>query len=467
MKIIIQEIINHYIENIFNGKHFRNEINPSLGRTDIILSKIPNEIIQNPEIPQTKLKEINDMVSDEIKKAVDLFNKKRDELPLFEEILSIKEKICNQISDEKIKELMSKFYYAEDKIPFYKDNFYSLLKNNEKISFKIPQNNREFNNMINRVSEKKAYEYNEILVPKRPKWNKIKKEMKLKIQSECDEFYKKVMTNKFYKEDVKFDMNQLEHSINNLNLYNGILPNKYKEINGLINEMKETTKNKINNAANSLSKWEDRKLILIQIGYSIMEEKSNSDLNTKDYNQIINILLNEVLDSPQFLDSCKNENQTNEIIEELNKKAKQLSNNYINKKNEEERKKREYQELLNKQRQENERILREQKERFEREKIEQERLLREAREREARERAARERAEREARERATRQSQYFPRTPYGGVSIVDGLKAIGSDSSYNYRSAIAARHGIQGYVGSPAQNTHMLNLLKNGQLLRP
>ena len=211
MKIIIQEIINHYIENIFNGKNFRNEINPSLGRTDIILSKIPNEIIQNPEIPQTKLKEINDMVSDEIKKAVDLFNKKRDELPLFEEILSIKEKICNQISDEKTKELMSKFYYAEDKIPFYKDNFYSLLKNNEKISFKIPQNNREFNNMINRVSEKKAYEYNEILVPKRPKWNKIKKELKLKIQSECDEFYKKVMTNKFYKEDVKFDINKLEH----------------------------------------------------------------------------------------------------------------------------------------------------------------------------------------------------------------------------------------------------------------
>ena len=72
----------------------------------------------------------------------------------------------------------------------------------------------------------------------------------------------------------------------------------------------------------------------------------------------------------------------------------------------------------------------------------------------------------EARERA-RQAQYFPRTPYGGCSIVDGLKAIGSESSYNYRAAIAARNGIQGFVGSPGQNTHMLNLLKSGNLLRP
>ena len=59
---------------------------------------------------------------------------------------------------------------------------------------------------------------------------------------------------------------------------------------------------------------------------------------------------------------------------------------------------------------------------------------------------------------------YFPATPYGGCSIVDGLKAIGSESSYGYRERIATRNGIGGYVGSPPQNTHMLNLLKNGFL---
>ena len=65
------------------------------------------------------------------------------------------------------------------------------------------------------------------------------------------------------------------------------------------------------------------------------------------------------------------------------------------------------------------------------------------------------------------QNIYFPRTSYGGVSIVDGLKSIGANASYNYRLSIAARNGIQGYTGKPEQNLRMLNLLKQGQLLRP
>ena len=65
------------------------------------------------------------------------------------------------------------------------------------------------------------------------------------------------------------------------------------------------------------------------------------------------------------------------------------------------------------------------------------------------------------------QVNYFRATPYTGVSIVDGLAAIGEPRSYDYRAQIAARNGIGGYVGSPAQNTHMLNLLKQGRLIKP
>ncbi len=61
----------------------------------------------------------------------------------------------------------------------------------------------------------------------------------------------------------------------------------------------------------------------------------------------------------------------------------------------------------------------------------------------------------------------FPRTPYIGVSIVDGLAAIGVNKTYAYRAQIAARNGIQGYSGTPQQNTHTLNLLKQGNLLIP
>ena len=63
--------------------------------------------------------------------------------------------------------------------------------------------------------------------------------------------------------------------------------------------------------------------------------------------------------------------------------------------------------------------------------------------------------------------QYFPRTPYEGVSIVDGLEAIGHEHTYDYRCKIAAVNNIQNYTGQPEQNLYMLKLLKNGQLIKP
>lgn len=48
---------------------------------------------------------------------------------------------------------------------------------------------------------------------------------------------------------------------------------------------------------------------------------------------------------------------------------------------------------------------------------------------------------------------------YSGVSIVDGLKSVGADSSYAYRKILAEQLGIQGYSGSAAQNLEMLRKL--------
>ena len=102
-----------------------------------------------------------------------------------------------------------------------------------------------------------------------------------------------------------------------------------------------------------------------------------------------------------------------------------------------------------------------------RKKEEEERKKREEEKRIRREKEERIRREKERIEEERRKAQYFPRANYVGCSIVVGLKSIGANSSYNYRCSIAARNGIGGYVGSPAQNTHMLDLLKNGTLLRP
>ena len=571
IKILIKEIFHNYIKDIFNGKYFRNEVDFELGKKDIFLNKIPEELINYPDVTKEKQEEIKNTINDEVNKAVSLFIKKRENLPSFDQVLLIKEKLCNEIADEKIKELMSQFSYEEDKIHFDEDNFYSLLRQNGIINLSIPQNNIKFDNMIRKVSQNKSNEYNNILVGQLPRWSEIKEYLKIKINNKCKEFIANVMKNKYYKEDVKYDIDELDFYIVSLNLFDEISPNKNNEIIDLINEMKENTKKNIKNEINNLAKWSNQKELLVQSGYLIMNDRLKSHVNTKNLNDIINLLIDEVLNTPNILDSCKDEIKTSEFINEIQIKAEQIARKYIKDKNEEEKIYRENQILLEQQKKEQERLLRLQREKYERkqkeienkireerQRVERERISREKaqnevmktlervererearerewaererrerewaererierererrerererererrerrerererererrerekreraererreraeRERREREREARERAEREARERAEREArerQFFPRTPYGGCSIVDGLKAIGVDSSYDYRAQIADRNGIGGYRGSPEQNTHMLNLLKRGELLRP
>jgi hypothetical protein len=53
------------------------------------------------------------------------------------------------------------------------------------------------------------------------------------------------------------------------------------------------------------------------------------------------------------------------------------------------------------------------------------------------------------------------------TSIVTALKAVGeTDTSYAHRSKIAAANKIAGYKGTASQNTTMLTLLKQGNLVK-
>ena len=63
--------------------------------------------------------------------------------------------------------------------------------------------------------------------------------------------------------------------------------------------------------------------------------------------------------------------------------------------------------------------------------------------------------------------QYFPKSSYEGVSIVDALKEINVDSSQSYRSKIAAANGIENYKFLDTENLEMLKLLKEGKLIIP
>lgn len=63
--------------------------------------------------------------------------------------------------------------------------------------------------------------------------------------------------------------------------------------------------------------------------------------------------------------------------------------------------------------------------------------------------------------------KYFKKYTGNTTSISEALKSIGEQYSYTYRTKIAKANGIKAYVGLGTQNTKMLNLLKQGKLIKP
>lgn len=66
----------------------------------------------------------------------------------------------------------------------------------------------------------------------------------------------------------------------------------------------------------------------------------------------------------------------------------------------------------------------------------------------------------------TTTTKYYKKYTGKSNSIVDALKSIKVDSSFSYRKKIAKANNIKAYVGLPSQNIKMLNLLKQGKLIK-
>lgn len=62
------------------------------------------------------------------------------------------------------------------------------------------------------------------------------------------------------------------------------------------------------------------------------------------------------------------------------------------------------------------------------------------------------------------ENRYYQKPNYNGLSFVDGLKKINVDSTFNNRKKIATKNGVGNYTGSIWQNVKLLGLLKKGQL---
>ncbi|MGN0501658.1 MAG: CHAP domain-containing protein, partial [Ruminococcus sp.] len=67
----------------------------------------------------------------------------------------------------------------------------------------------------------------------------------------------------------------------------------------------------------------------------------------------------------------------------------------------------------------------------------------------------------------TTSNKYYPACDSTYTTLTSALDSIGVDSSYSFRSTIAAANGITDYSGTAEQNTQMLNLLKAGTLINP
>lgn len=63
-------------------------------------------------------------------------------------------------------------------------------------------------------------------------------------------------------------------------------------------------------------------------------------------------------------------------------------------------------------------------------------------------------------------TNYYPAISSDYNSIVEALKSIGVDSSFNNRKKIAVKNGINNYTGTATQNVELLDKLKAGRLIK-
>jgi len=412
----IKENIEAYLSKIFKGVEFKDQIEPNLGRKDVILNIIPSEVKENSQIKGDKKDEINRLIENEVENAVKVFNDKRESLPLFSEFLEKMITQCTEIIDNKMKETINKFYYLEEKMTFNSDFIFALLTGDQKIYQNCSSKVKEVNIKLRELCDDKAKEYDLLVEKAKPEWNKIKSEKISKANDICSELIRKMFAEAQFQDDINnIDTDELKKSIiESSGFYDEVQENRKNELNNEIDNIISKTEDKVTAKKSSLQDWNSIKSQLLQKAYVEMTNKSKSNLNTTNSERIIEILVSHLDTIPQFYDPCKTEQRKSELISEIKSSAGPIANDYIQRKEEEERRRREeeererqYRRMLEEaeerrrqaeRRAEEERRRREEEERRRRE-AEENRRRREAEDRRRREEEERRRREEEERRR--------------------------------------------------------------------
>ena len=333
----IEEAINSYLSKIFNEKKFRDEIDPNLGRKDVIYNVIPSDIKQNSFVKNEKKNEINQILEKEIENAVNNFNKLREKLPLFNESMVNIIKQCSQLIDNKIKEFLNKIFYKEEKIIFDSDKIFSFLTKDQNIYKNCGTKLNDINIKLRELSETKAKEYDLLVDKNKPEWKKILSEKNKIINDWLKDFINKKFEKAKFQDNIKtINPEDITKSIKNISgLYYGVADHKKNEINQLIEDNIQSAIEKIYFKKNTLQNWDTIKHQKIQDAYIEMSNKAKTDLKTLDVNKVTQILVEHIKLIPKFFDFCKEEEKKNQLLNEITIKAKIIANEYVqNKTNE-------------------------------------------------------------------------------------------------------------------------------------
>jgi hypothetical protein len=235
-----------------------------------------------------------------------IFNKNRDKLPLLNETINLKINTCSKLIDEHIEEVINQFSYLEEKINLNSDYFFTFITKNQEIYKNFNNKIKEINLKLRELCEQKSKEYDSLVQKIKPSWNKIISEKISIIQNICLNFINNTFNNKYFQNDIKIDIDNLKQSIFSYsNLYKDIKDHKKKELDLLIEKEIQKTLEKIKFKKNSMENWNVVQNQLIQKAIIEMSNKAKNNLNTVDFNTVVNILCNHIEKIPGFIDYCK------------------------------------------------------------------------------------------------------------------------------------------------------------------
>ena len=345
---IVQKI-ESYIDNIFNGKKFRDEIEPNLGRRDVIMNIIPVNIKNDSLIKENKKNEVNEIIEKEVEKAVIKFNKKREQLPLFSESIGNILNKCSKIIDNKIKELLQSFVYLEEKIVFNADTIYAFLTKDGNIFKNIGTKLNEANIKIKELCESKSKDYDLKVAKYKPEWNKIKEKKIREVNNICSNYINILFEKAYFQDSIKtIYIQDLKTSIiGSSDFFDGVGNHKKNELIEEVDKIIQSTEEKIYLRKNGLQNWDTIKLQKVQQAFIEMANKSKGELNTLNLEKVTQILVEHVSKIPKFFDFCKEKERENEVLDEIRICAKKLAQEYINRKNKELKEKKEQEQIIN------------------------------------------------------------------------------------------------------------------------